>query len=112
MLWLKDTRDVFGIKSGYVRGDSFPTMEDAKQKAASSTSAFLLHFMWMVGLRNCKKIADKTVDQSLEDYENGKPLRESTFKDEMAAASRKSKVFALIMTLVGIVAGHFLPQIL
>ena len=32
VLWLKDTRDVFGTNKGYIRGDSFPSMKDAKQK--------------------------------------------------------------------------------
>ena len=32
VLWLKDTRGVFGSNKGYIRGDTFPSMEDAKQK--------------------------------------------------------------------------------
>ena len=34
ILWLKDTRDVFGNNKGYIRGDSFPSMEDAKQNGS------------------------------------------------------------------------------
>ena len=51
VLWLKDTRGVFGNNKGYIRGESFPSMKDAKRLATSSTSAFHFHHMWMAGLR-------------------------------------------------------------
>ena len=44
ILWLK-------TDTGYIRGDSFTSMNDAKQRAAFSASVFLLHYMWMTGLR-------------------------------------------------------------
>ena len=83
VLWLKDTRDVFGTNKGYIRGDSFPSMKDAKQNAAGSKSAFLLHYMWMVGLRDDRNKTGKDVTQGIEDSERSKPLTESTFKEEM-----------------------------
>ena len=48
VLWLKDTRDVFQEK--YIPGDRFPTIEEAKQKAASSMSARIFNDMWIDGL--------------------------------------------------------------
>ena len=45
VLWLKDTRG--GSNKGYIRGDSFPSMQDAKQNAAVSTSAQLFHYLWL-----------------------------------------------------------------
>ena len=83
VLWLKDTRDVFGTNKGYIRGDSFPSMKDAKQHAALSKSAWLLHYMWMVGLRDDGNKTGKDVTQGIEDSESGKPLTVSTFKEEM-----------------------------
>ena len=46
-LWLKDTCGVRGLNGGYIRGDEFPSMVAAKQKAAASPSAFILHYLWM-----------------------------------------------------------------
>lgn len=46
-LWLKDTCGVMGSNGGHIRGDEFPSMAAAKQKAASSPSAFILHYIWM-----------------------------------------------------------------
>ncbi len=46
-LWLKDTCGVLGSNGGHIRGDEFPSMSAAKQKAASSPSAFILHYIWM-----------------------------------------------------------------
>ncbi len=46
VLWLKDTCGVLGLNGGYIRGDEFPSMAAAKEKAASSPSAFIFH-MWM-----------------------------------------------------------------
>ena len=83
VLWLKDTRDVFGANKGYIRGDSFPSMKDAKQQAAFSKSAWLLHYMWMIGLRDDGNKTGKDVTQGIEDSESGKPLTVSTFKEEI-----------------------------
>ena len=35
VLWVKDSRHVFGVGDGYVRGDSFAALQDAKRKAAN-----------------------------------------------------------------------------
>ena len=83
VLWIKDARDVFGTNKGYIRGDSFPSMKDAKQNAAGSKSAFLSHYMWMVGLRDDRNKTGKDVTQGIEDSERSKPLTVSTFKEEM-----------------------------
>ena len=106
ILWLKDTRGVFGSNKGYIRGDTFPSMEDAKQNAASSTSAWIFHFMWLAGLRAEGKTG-KAIDQGIEDAESGKPLTESTFKEEMAKADKRERLYLGIglgfSLLVGIV---------
>ena len=52
ILWLKDTRGVFGTSGGYVRGDVFTSMADAKKNAASSVSAHLFNHMWMMADSN------------------------------------------------------------
>ena len=85
VLWLRDLRGVFGVKDAYIRGDSFPSMRDAKQHAASSTSAWLFHLMWLSGLRDRGKASDAHIAQALTDAESGKPLTVSTFKQEMEA---------------------------
>lgn len=83
VLWLRDLRGVFGTKDAYIRGDSFPSMRDAKQHAASSTSAWLFHLMWLAGLRDRGKKSEANVTQALADAESGKPLTVSTFAQEM-----------------------------
>jgi len=85
VLWLRDLRGVFGVNDAYIRGDSFPSMRDAKQHAASSTSAWLFHLMWLAGLRDRGQASDADVAQALADAESGKPLTVSTFKEEMGA---------------------------
>ena len=88
-LWLKDIRDVFGNNKGYIRGDSFPSMKDAKQHAALSMSARLFHYMWLVGLRGDGNDTGKDVAQGIEDAESGKPVTVSTFKEEMNKLTEK-----------------------
>ena len=83
VLWLKDTRGVFGPGGTYIRGDTFPSMKDAKQRAAMSVSASLFHYMWLAGLRDRAERPDGAVAQAIADVEDGKPLKESTFKEEM-----------------------------
>ncbi len=34
VLWLRDIRNVFGVNGGYVRGDEFASMSEAKKLAA------------------------------------------------------------------------------
>ena len=108
VLWLKDTRGVFGNKNGYIRGDSFLSMRDAKQNAAFTTSASLFHHMWMVGLRDDGKEAEKDVAQAIEDAESGQPVTVSTFKEEMAKMTEKldsSEKKARRYFVVGVVIG-------
>ena len=83
VLWLKDTRGVFAPGNTYMRGDTFPSMKDAKQRAASSVSAWLFHYMWLVGLRDSAERSDSAIAQAIADAQDGKPLKESTFKEEM-----------------------------
>ena len=78
-------------------------MEDAKQNAASSTSATLFNYMWMVGLRDDGKVSDKQLDRSKEDAERGKPLNESTFMEEM----KKAKKLNIRLFIFGLVASLF-----
>ena len=79
-------------------------MEDAKQNAASSTSAILFNYMWMVGLRDDGKVSDKQLDRSKEDAERRKPLDESTFMEEMKKAKNRGNL-GLVIGLVGVVVG-------
>lgn len=100
VLWLKDIRGVFGSDKGYIRGDTFPSLEDAKQNAASSTSAWLFHYMWLTSLRNGGNETGGDVAQAIEGVESGEPLTESTFKEEMdkiEAGSKKQARFYFVM---------------
>ena len=83
VLWLKDTRGVFGPGNTYVGCDRFPSMNDAKRRAASSVSASLFHYMWLVGLRDGGEWPDSAIAQAIADTKDGKPLKESTFKEEI-----------------------------
>ena len=47
VLWLKDTGGVLGAQDAYIRADEFASMCDAKEKAASAPSAFIVHCLWM-----------------------------------------------------------------
>ena len=48
VLWLKDTHNFFKTNYGYVRGDEYGSLDLAKEKAAQSVSASLLHHLWMM----------------------------------------------------------------
>ena len=51
VLWLKDfAGDFIGNPGHYVRGESWNTMEEAFEKAAGCSTAFLLHMKWMHSL--------------------------------------------------------------
>ena len=50
VLWLKDSRDLFDIGRGYVRGDEYPTLGVAKAQTVMSPSANLMHLLWITGL--------------------------------------------------------------
>ena len=47
VLWLKDHDGVFNAPGSYVRGDEWPTLQEAKANAARSPTAFLANRMWM-----------------------------------------------------------------
>ena len=47
VLWLKDNCGFLGLGGGHIRGGEFASMEDAKSKALSSPSAFIMHWMWL-----------------------------------------------------------------
>ena len=103
VLWLKDTRNVFASNRGYIRGDSFPSMEEAKSRAAACASARLFHYMWLVGLRDSGKYTGTSLTQSIEDAENCKPLTVSTFKKEMKKATRQQWKFCALGFVLGFV---------
>lgn len=51
VLWLKDfAGDFVGNPGSYVRGDSWDTLVEALEKAATCPSAFLMHLKWMRSL--------------------------------------------------------------
>ena len=83
VLWLRDFRDAFRVNRGYIRGDSYPTMKDAKQHAALSVSARLFHHMWLVALRDSGHEAYPGLAESIADAEASKPLTLSTFREEI-----------------------------
>ena len=47
VLWLRDTSGVLDLNGGYMRGDEFGSLEEARKCAASSASAFIMHYTWM-----------------------------------------------------------------
>ena len=103
VLWLKDTRDVFGTNRGYIRGDLFPSVREAKQNAAGSMSAWLFHYMWLVGMRDAENPTDKDIAQGIRDAESGKPLTESTFKEEMEKADKRARLHLVIGIAIGVI---------
>ena len=106
ILWLRDTRDVFGVGGGYVRGDEFATITDAKRTAAGCVSAQLLHHLWLAGLPKTGDAAPE-VALAVRDAQAGKPLTESTFKDEMKRRDQSEmrwKLVSLALGLLGVVA--------
>lgn len=79
VLWLKDTCGVLGLNGGYIRGDEFPSMSVAKQKAASSPSAFILHYIWM------RNVVKRETIRALDDHwdEISPNLPHDTSKDDL-----------------------------
>lgn len=61
VLWLKDTRNVFGTSYGYVRGEEYKDMREAKEKAAASSAAFLMHLLWLRGLTETEEAQRQSV---------------------------------------------------
>lgn len=78
-LWLKDTCGVLGSNGGHIRGDEFPSMAAAKQKAASSPSAFILHYIWM------RNVVKRETIRALDDHwdEISPNLSHDTSKDDL-----------------------------
>ena len=115
VLWLKDTRGGGGGNKGYIRGDTFPSMEDAKQNAASSTSARIFHYMWLTSLRDKGNETGRDVAQAIEGVESGKPLTESTFKEEMdklkAESEKQARFYFVMGALASIVVSIFVTLI-
>ena len=52
---------MLGLNGEHIRGDEFPSMAVAKQKAASSPSAFILHYIWM------RNVAKRETIRALDD---------------------------------------------
>lgn len=107
VLWLRDTQNVFGVNGGHVRGDEFATMSDARRDAAKCVSAKLLHLMWLVGLRRSGDVGQEIAQATL-DTQEGRPLTESTFKEEMERrdrAERKWKVLTIIFGALSLGVG-------
>ena len=86
VLWLKDTFGVvMGTPDAYIRGDEFPSMVVAKQKAALSASAFILHCIWM------RNVVKKQTLQAVNDHwdEISTKLPSDTNKDDLLDKLRK-----------------------
>ena len=47
VVWLRDSHDAFRMNRGYVRGDEYDSMTEAKAQAAASTAARLMHLLWL-----------------------------------------------------------------
>lgn len=109
VLWLRDTRGVLGSNKGYIRGDSFPSMEDAKQHAASSVSARIFHHMWMVGLRDGGIDTGKDFAQDIKDAESGKHpdtlqvIAELQKMQKQLKEAKKGAIRNYVVTLVSLV---------
>ena len=100
VLWLRDTRDVFAVNGGYVRGDEFASMANAKEGAAMCASATLLHQMWLAGLLKTGSAGPEVAFAAL-DAQAGKPLTESTFKEEMRLRDKSEMIWKLASAALG-----------
>ncbi len=47
VLWLKDTCGVLDLDGSYIRADEYQSLDDAKNNAALSSSAFIMHYIWI-----------------------------------------------------------------
>ena len=58
VLWLKDTCGLLDLNGGYIRAEEYASIAQAKENAAGTSSAFIMHWLWM---RNSVKnqIADE-----------------------------------------------------
>ena len=89
ILWLK-------IDTGYIPGDSFVSMKDAKQHAASSTSALLFHYMWMVGLR---KAGAQGIENSISTLDKKMDLMAKE-ANEREIKSKKREIWIAVISSV------------
>ena len=62
VLWLKDTCGVLGLSGGEIRGDEYPSEEQAKAKALDSPSAFIMHYIWI------RSVTKRQVIEALEEH--------------------------------------------
>ena len=62
VLWLKDTVGVLDLNGGYIRGDEYASMADAKSNAAASPSAFIMHYIWM------RRLTKRRVIEALDEH--------------------------------------------
>ena len=84
VLWLKDTCGVLGADQGYLRGDEFVSMTDAKAQAASAPSAFIMHMLWMR-----KSVTDQVTKELEENWETisselGGDVKRNVVRDKVA----------------------------
>ena len=77
VLWLKDTCGLLGLS--YIRGDEFSSMGEAKAKAATSPSAFIMHFIWM------RSFSKRQITEALEEHweEISSKLEDGITKDKL-----------------------------
>lgn len=115
VLWLKDICDVFDTNRGYIRGDEFSSMAEAKQNGALSMSARLFHYMWMVNVRKESKQDRKDerkveleVADRIEKLQSGKPLTE----DSMRKIMRKDRKYQFLNMIFGGVVTLFIEHTL
>ena len=106
VLWLKDTKNAFAVNNGYIRGDEFDSINDAKRNAAGSVSATLMHHMWMaretqlpVSVPEAKTIVIQTIE-NMQVNQNSLGIQISNSDVEMvkeevekAAPSLVAKIF-------------------
>ena len=110
VLWLNDTCGVLGLNGGPIRGDEFPSMEAAKQKAASSPSAFILHYLWM--RKGIKQELIRAEDDHWEEISPHLPHDASKddwrnkffrFIEEIKASGEKNKKIEIVKVLIDLI---------
>ena len=90
VLWLKDYGgDFIGNAGHYVRGDTWTSMEEAREEAPRCGSAFLLHLKWMRSLERsfcfmAMQFGDRQLDGLVE--EHVKPAIQRSFGLEVRTA--------------------------
>ena len=119
VLWLKDTCGVLGPEGTYLRGDEFSSMDEAREKASSSPSAFLMHCLWMrksVEDQVAEEVDKKwdSVSSELDGNIRRKPVREKLADyfdilpiEELKKWSRRIAEGVTIGVLVDLIKGLF-----